>query len=299
MKELNLGLSNIKVSQIGLGGINFGTKLSQEKSFEILDTYISKGGNFIDTANNYAVWNGGDGGESERVIGEWISKHDNRKNIVIGTKLGALPKDLKTRDFSQMQGLKRETILSSVEQSLKNLKTDYIDILYLHVDDFSVPQEEVMETLHELIQLGKVKALGCSNFYAWRIENARRICEENNLTFFSVIQQRYSYLTPIMDADFFPQIPVNQDLIAYLNHYQDLTLVAYSPLLKGQYSSLDTIQDCQYLTDANRHKLEELKSVENPINTVLEYITDSFQGSVALITTSNVNHLIDIMDAII
>ena len=296
MKKLCIGNTSIKVSEIGLGTINFGTKIDVELAFSLLDTYVSLGGNFIDTANNYAVWNGGNGGESERVIGKWITKNKNREKIVIGTKVGAMPKNLEDKDFSSMQGLKREVILSSVEQSLKNLNTNYIDILYLHVDDFSVSQFEVMKTLNDLILAGKIKAIGCSNFYSWRIECARKICIENNFSFFSAIQQRYSYLKPLIDADFFPQVALNQDLDSYLKYYKDLTLVAFSPLLKGQYSSLDKIIDTKYLTENNYEKLLYLKSQGNVIGTVLKYITSSYNGSIALITTSKVEHIIEIME---
>lgn len=295
MKRICLGNTNLNVSAIGLGTINFGTKVDEELAFSLLDTYVSMGGNLIDTANNYAVWNGGDGGESERVIGKWLSKRNNRENVIIGTKVGALPRNLKDKSFSNMQGLKPAVILASVEQSIKYLNTDYIDILYLHVDDFSIPQYDVMKTLNDLIVNGKVKAIACSNFYSWRIESARKICIENDFVFFSAIQQRYSYLNPVVDADFYPQIALNQDLDSYLKYYKDLTLIAFSPLLKGQYTSLDKMIDHRYMTDDNVTKLLELKSQKNAIHTVLKYITNSYDGSVALITTSNVKHLIEIM----
>lgn len=298
MKKIRLGNSDVVVSAIGLGAINFGTKTDKDKAFAILDAYVERGGNFIDTANNYAVWNGGDGGESERVIGAWLSTRKNRENIKIATKIGALATGDKTNKFTNMQGLKREVILKAVEQSLLNLQTSYIDLLYLHVDDFSVPQLEVMQTLHELIQKGKIKAIGCSNFYTWRMESAREICTQHKFTFFSVIQQRFSYLSPLIDANFYPQIALNQDLDAYLRHYKDITLVAYSPLLKGQYTKLNQIIDEKYDTIENMSKLRNLQKKENPIHEVCKYINESYQGSIALITTSNPEHIIDIMKAL-
>lgn len=170
MEKILLGSSSLRVSNIGLGGINFGTKTSEEDSFKLMDDYINEGGNFIDTANNYAVWNGGNGGESERVIGKWLNKNNNRKEIIIATKLGALPKNIENRDFSNMQGLSRKVILESVQKSLENLNTDCIDLLYLHVDDYNTPQEETLETLNELVEKGLIKEIGCSNFRTWRIE---------------------------------------------------------------------------------------------------------------------------------
>lgn len=298
MKKIQLGNSSLFVSKIGLGAINFGTKTSKSLAFTLLDTYYNKGGNFIDTANNYAIWNGGDGGESERVIGEWLQLRKNRKDMIIATKIGALPKSKEDSSFTNMQGLKRDTIISAVHQSLHNLQTDYIDLLYLHVDDFSTPQIEVMQTLNDLINQGIVKEIACSNFYSWRIEAARQICKDNNFTFFSAVQQRYSYLTPTIDHDFFPQVALNRDMISYLEHYQDVTLVAYSPLLKGQYNS-SIIEKEEYQTVQNEKRLQYLQAhTNNPNLWVLQYITNSLSNSVALLTTSNPEHIEEIMQAI-
>ena len=153
ISKIRLGKSDLEVSKLGLGCINFGTTTDEKTSFALMDTYLENGGNFLDTANNYAFWNaGGVGGESEKVIGNWLADRGNRKDIVLATKMGALPKDIASKDFSNMEGLGRQTILEAVDKSLYNLKTDYIDLLYLHVDDFNTPQLETMSTLDELIK---------------------------------------------------------------------------------------------------------------------------------------------------
>lgn len=296
MNKINLGKSSLKVSPVGLGCINFGTKIDEKQAFELMSTYVKCGGNFLDTANNYAVWNGGDGSESEKTIGKWLKKEGNRSNIILATKLGAKPSNMNVKDFTDMQGLSRETILESVQESLENLQTDYLDLLYLHVDDFKTPQEETMATLSELVDKGVVKAIGCSNFYTWRIESARKICEKYNYHFFSAIQMRYSYLAPTIDRDFYPQVAVDQGFQKYLEHYSDLSLVAYSPLLKGQYNKQEILDD-GYDTLFNQKKLKKLLEEEkNPNQWVLNYITQQFGGSVALLTTSKIEHLIETMN---
>jgi aryl-alcohol dehydrogenase-like predicted oxidoreductase len=297
MKKIKLGTTDIKISQLGLGCINFGTTVSEERSFKLMDTYIEQEGNFFDTANNYAVWNGGDGRDSERTIGAWLKKMNNRKEVVLATKLGALPKDMNKKDFSNLQGLGDKIIFEEVEKSLDALGVEYIDLLYLHVDDFNTPQEETLNALNEVIKKGYVKEIGCSNFLAWRIESAREICAKNNYKFFSAIQQRLSYLYPAADADFFPQIVYNEELEAWLNYHEDMTLVSYSALLAGMYNK-PSITDEVYMTAHNEKKFAEVKKQENPNGFVLKKVTELHGGSVALITSSSPEHLVENMRSV-
>ncbi|MGM9935274.1 MAG: aldo/keto reductase [Clostridium sp.] len=295
MRKVQIGKSFIHSSVIGLGAINFGTKIDEDTAFKLIDNYILNGGNIIDTSNNYAVWNGGDGSESEKTIGKWIKKNGKSSDIYIATKLGALPKENGKKDFSEMQGLSRQVIIDSVNKSLENLNIDCIDLLYLHVDDFNTPQEETLGTLNELIDKGLIKEIGCSNFRTWRIESARNICMKNNYRFFCAVQQRYSYLAPTIDSDFFPQVPADKELESYIEYHKDMTLVAYSPLLGGQYNRSQIIKD-EYKTYFNEMKLKKLlKEQSDPNSYVLNYISNRFGGSIALLTTSNVKHLDDIM----
>ena len=297
MKKILLGNSSLQVSMLGLGAINFGTITNEEDSFKIMNEYIFNGGNFIDTANNYAVWNGGNGSESEKTIGKWLQNYSNRSDVIIATKLGALPKDNSSKDFSNMQGLSRAVIIDSVKKSLKNLKTDYIDLLYLHVDDYNTSQEETLCTLNELINEGVIKEIGCSNFRTWRIESARNICEKYNYKFFCAVQQRYSYLNPALEANLFPQVVANEELKDYINWHKDMTLVAYSSLLRGQYNQKEIIKD-EYKTFYNEIKLNKLLEEEkDPNSWVLKYITEQFGGSVALFSTSKTDHLKSIMQS--
>lgn len=297
MKKMLLGNSSLEVSILGLGAINFGTITNEEDSFKIINEYIFNGGNFIDTANNYAIWNGGNGSESEKTIGKWLQNYSNRSDVIIATKLGALPKDNSSKDFSNMQGLSRAVVIDSVKKSLENLKTDYIDLLYLHVDDYNTSQEETLCTLNELINEGVIKEIGCSNFRTWRIESARNICEKYNYKFFCAVQQRYSYLSPTLEANFFPQVVADEELKEYMNWYKDMTLVAYSSLLGGQYNQKEIIKD-EYKTFYNAIKLNKLlKEEKDPNSWVLKYVTEQFGGSVALFSTSKIDHLKSIMQS--
>jgi len=292
MNKLKLGLTDIEVSQFGLGCVNFGTTVTEDLSFKLMDTYIENGGNFFDTANNYAVWNGGDGRESERAIGAWLKATGNRDKIVLATKLGALAKDNQGSGFSKMQGLSEKVIFEEVEKSMKTLGVETIDLLYLHVDDFETQQEEYMEALSKLIKKGYVKAIACSNFLTWRIETARQICRKYNYPFFSAVQQRLSYLNPVLDADFYPQIPYNKELAHYLEYNKDMTLVAYSTLLDGMYNK-DSITQKAYQTVYGVEKFAEAKRHKNPNTFVINKVADMHRGTVVLLTSSKPEHLIE------
>lgn len=273
MKRLRLGSTAIEVSQFGLGCVNFGTTVSEALSFKLMDIYVENGGNIFDTANNYAVWNGGDGRESERAIGAWLKATGNREKVVLATKLGALAKNTQSTGFSQMQGLSERVIFEEVEKSMQTMGVNTIDLLYLHVDDFETQQEEYMEALSSLMKKGYVKAIGCSNFLTWRIETARQICKKHDYPFFCAVQQRMSYLNPVMDADFYPQIPYNNELGQYLDYHKDMMLVAYSTLLDGMYNQ-DAITHKAYQTVYGVEKFAEAKRHKNPNTFVINQVAD-------------------------
>lgn len=308
MKKINLGKSDLMVSQLGLGCINFGTTTSEKDSFKIMDAYVEHGGNHFDTANNYAVWNTGTAGghDSEKVIGKWFAESGLRERVVLATKIGALAA-AGTKDFLSVEGLSAKVIKKAVEDSLFALKCEYIDLLYLHIDDFKTPQEETLRALNDLVEDGVVREIGCSNFRPWRIETARQICLENDFAFFCAVQQRFSYLAPASDADFSPQVTADKALDEYINFYKDITMVAHTPLLHGIFSQLNNenadivIENEAYDTASNRKKLAVLKvelkkaGVKNPIPWLLSWSTKQFSGSVVLTTTSDPHHLIETM----
>ena len=290
MNYINMGKSGLNVSQLGLACIDLGTPIQQEQAFRIIDAYREIGGNLLDTANNYAFWNGGDGRDSERVLGQYILQNPSeRENIVLCTKLGALPTDL-SAGFAAMQGNGRRTIFEEVEKSLETMHTSYIDLLYLHVDDFNTELEETMSSLNELIEKGYVRNIGCSNFYTWRIEQARQICIKNGYKFFCAVQQRNSYLKPVIDADFDVQVAAGPELLSYIDTYKDLTLVSYAPLLHGAYAR-GVVDDVRYQTQENEERMNRIKgSGMNPNAFVLKNVIEESNG-VALFTSSDVNHL--------
>ncbi|RAK07179.1 aryl-alcohol dehydrogenase-like predicted oxidoreductase [Halanaerobium saccharolyticum] len=231
MKKVQLGNTDLQVSQMGLGCLYFGARDSKEKSFRRMDQYLAAGGNFLDTANIYSHWidDQTKGGESEKMIAEWLQARNNRSEVIIASKVG-FPYP------GTEYGTSKEQIKEEFHKSLKRLGTNYIDLYYAHTDDFGTPMEETLEAFNELITEGKVRAIGASNFKAWRLERARQIAKRNNWQSYSAIQQRYSYLRPKSGWDFGNQVAANQGLFEFVKD-TGISLVAYSPLLQGAYTN--------------------------------------------------------------
>lgn len=163
-------------SQIVLGTAPFGTGISREVSFDVLDAFVSAGGNFIDTAAVYGM------GVSEQTVGEWMKERDTRADVFISTKGGhpSLP------DWHRR--ITKTDIYSDIEASLRYLQTDYVDVYFLHRDDESQPVEAIMPILDRLVREGKTRYIGASNWTVDRINEANLFARENGMAEFAVSQ---------------------------------------------------------------------------------------------------------------
>lgn len=222
--------NGLQVSPVALGAMDFGTTTSKQAAFAVLDAYLDMGGNFIDTSNNYAHWNG-TGDESETLLGEYFASRKCRDKVVLATKVGF-------DRHGKGQGLKKEQIEYWIDESLRKLQTDYIDLYYAHTDDPHTPLEETMDTFHRLVEKGKVRHLGGSNYDTWRFSEANAIAQ----TPYTVMQQWFTYLHP--RADIAPQYTFNEatnrERLRYLAS-KNIPLVAYSCLAKGGYENPDRL----------------------------------------------------------
>jgi len=186
MQLRSLGRTGIQVSPLMLGGNVFGWTADETNSFAILDAFVAAGGNFIDTADVYSVWAPGHvGGESESVIGKWLKRSGKRSQVVLATKVGfPLSADKK--------GLSAAYIERAVEDSLKRLQTEYIDVYFSHTDDASVPLEETLRAYQRLIEKGKVRVIGASNYTADRVRAAMAASKQHDLPIYQVLQPQYN-----------------------------------------------------------------------------------------------------------
>jgi aryl-alcohol dehydrogenase-like predicted oxidoreductase len=231
------GPAGQRVSALCLGTLPFGTRVDEAAAFAVLDRFHEAGGTFIDTANTYAFWaEGATGAESEIVIGNWLRSRGVRDEMVIATKVGALPEPIGAPWPEGAEGLSAPVIRRQVEASLRNLGTDRIDVYYSHIDDRATAVEETMEAYAGLIAAGKVGMAGCSNFAAWRVEESRGAAVRGGWQPYVAAQQRYTYLRPRPGADFGVNPHASEELLDDVRAHPELTLVAYTTQLTGAYT---------------------------------------------------------------
>jgi len=186
MKHRPLGRSGLTVPPLCFGCNIFGWTVDEISSFRLLDTVLEHGLTFLDTADVYSRWVAGhSGGESETIIGKWMKARGNRNRIILATKVGM---DMGNGNV----GLKPDYIARAVEDSLRRLQTDYIDLYQSHKDDETTPQEETLAAYDRLIKAGKVRAIGASNFSAQRLKSALDVSKATGLPRYETMQPEYS-----------------------------------------------------------------------------------------------------------
>lgn len=186
MQIRELGRSGLKTSPLALGGNVFGWTADEARSFEVLDAFVAAGGQLIDTADKYSSWvPGNSGGESETMIGKWLRRSGKRDRVLIATKCGM---DL----GGDRKGLSRRHVLRSVDESLRRLGIDCIDLYQAHIDDPVTPMEETLATYADLIKAGKIRAIGASNYSAERLSLALATSKSLGLPRFETLQPEYN-----------------------------------------------------------------------------------------------------------
>ncbi|MGH6894711.1 MAG: aldo/keto reductase [Dongiaceae bacterium] len=216
MQKRRLGKSDLYVAPLCLGGNVFGWTADVTTSFALLDAFVDAGFNFIDTADVYSKWAPGHhGGESEIIIGDWLKRRGKRHELVIATKVGSEMGPGK-------KGLKKAYILRAVEDSLRRLGTDRIDLYQSHFDDLETPVEEPLEAYAILIRQGKVRAIGASNFTAERLAAALEASRRDGLPRYETLQPQYTLMERAFEAELGP-----------LCHRHGLGVIPYYGLASG------------------------------------------------------------------
>ena len=221
MEYVKLGNTGLDVSRICLGSMSFGTAegwfhnqwaLDEEDSRAIIKKALDLGINFFDTANVYAK------GNSEAILGRALKDFANRDEVVIATKVRG-----KMHDRPNGEGLSRKAIMSEIDNSLKRLGTDFVDLYIIHRWDYNTPIEETMETLHDIVKVGKARYIGASAMYAWQFQKALYMAEKNGWTRFVSMQNHYNLIYREEEREMMP-----------LCREEKIASTPYSPLASGR-----------------------------------------------------------------
>ncbi|RYE90886.1 MAG: aldo/keto reductase, partial [Oxalobacteraceae bacterium] len=220
-----LGRSGLQVQPIVFGGNVFGWSADEATSFALLDAFVDAGFNLIDTADAYSGWVPGNrGGESETIIGRWLARSGKRDKVLIATKVAK---------WSEHPGLSPENIAAAVEDSLARLQTDVIDLYQAHEDDESIPLEATLAAFGRLIEQGKVRAIGASNYSAARLRDALDISEQYTLPRYESLQPEYNlYDRAGYEAELEPLVRERE--LGVISYYS-----LASGFLTGKYRSAD------------------------------------------------------------
>jgi aryl-alcohol dehydrogenase-like predicted oxidoreductase len=262
MEKRDLGKSGIKVTPFCFGGNVVGWTANEQTSFNLLDTFVDSGFDFIDTADVYSIWvPGNKGGDSEMIIGKWLKKSGKRDKVIIATKVGK-PMG------SDKKGLSKAYITRAVEDSLKRLQTDYIDLYQAHDDDKETSLTETLEAFTSLIKEGKVRAIGASNYEAERLKEALKVSKDNGLASYQSLQPEYNLYDR---ADYEKELePVCRENELGVITYYSLA----SGFLTGKYRSENDLSKSKrgqgikrYLNDRGFKILDALNKVAKAYNT--------------------------------
>ena len=223
MIKRRLGQSPLEVAPLVLGGNVFGWSADEKRSFELLDAFVDAGFNLIDTADVYSAWAAGNrGGESEAIIGRWLRHSGKREQVLLATKVGK---------WSEHPGLSPVNIRQAVEASLQRLQTDHIDLYQAHEDDASVPLAETLGAFGRLIEEGKVRVIGASNYGVDRLAEALAVSKQHDLPRYESLQPEYNLVSRAgYEAELEPLI--RREQIGVLSYYG-----LASGFLSGKYRS--------------------------------------------------------------
>jgi aryl-alcohol dehydrogenase-like predicted oxidoreductase len=297
MEKRKLGNSGLEVAPLAFGGNVFGWTVDEPTSFVLLDAFVEAGFNLIDTADMYSRWvQGHSGGESETIIGKWLKRSGKRAKVIIASKVG---KEMGPNS----QGLSKTYILQAVEDSLRRLQTDYIDLYQSHDDDPETPLEETLEVYDQLIRQGKIRAIGASNYSAQRLAQSLEVSEQTGYP-------RYESLQPLFNL--YDRVDYEKELEP-LCREKGLGVISYfslaSGFLTGKYRSKDDLSKGargdfvkKYLNERGFRIIETLDRVAQqhnmtPVKVALAWLISHPSITAPIASATNLEQLNELIEA--
>ncbi|WP_252108206.1 MULTISPECIES: aldo/keto reductase [unclassified Halomonas] len=296
MNKHPLGRSGIEIAPLAFGGNVFGWTADEKRSSELLDRFVERGFNAVDTADVYSSWAPGHrGGESEKVLGKWLKQSGKRNDIVLMSKVGL---------WEARKGLSRSNIEAAVNDSLTRLNTDYLDVYFAHTDDQDTPLEETLTAFSKLIEAGKVRTIGASNYSAGRLRQALDVSKEQGLPRYELIQPLYN----LVERDKY------EGELKTLASEQALGVVSYfslaSGFLTGKYKTLEDTKGSDreqflghYFDERGKRVLGELLSVADeldakPAQVALAWLLAKDGVTAPIASATKLEQLDDTLDAV-
>jgi aryl-alcohol dehydrogenase-like predicted oxidoreductase len=297
MQRIKLGKSDLEVPVICLGGNVYGWTLPEADSLRQLDAALEAGLNFVDTADVYSRWvPGHKGGESETILGKWLAKGNKRSNVILATKVGQDMGDGK-------KGLTAANIEQAVEDSLRRLQTDYIDLYQAHTDDQHTPLEETLSAFDKLVRQGKVRHIGASNYSGARLAQAMKTSKDNGLVSYVCLQPEYNLVVrEKFETDLLPV--VQEHTLAVIPYF-----ALAAGFLTGKYRSKKDADGkarsgivSKYLNEWGFHVIDALDEVakahqSTPARVALAWLMVQPGVTAPIASATSDEHLTDLIEA--
>jgi len=299
MEKRALQGTDLTVSKLCMGTVNFGTTLTQDQSHAHLDCFMAHGGNFLDTAHVYSDWIPGETSRSEKIIGRWL-KRQNRRDVILCTKGGHF--DFAAQEISRVTP---EQIRIDLDESLDYLQTDYIDLYMLHRDNPALPVSEIMDCLNEFVQSGRVRYLACSNWSSARTAEANAYARRTGKSVFVVNELMWSMARINKNAIPSDYVVIDDDMMR-LGRETGLNFMCFTALAKGYFTRrfagkpLSDELHRTYDNAFNEQLFELLGSLENSeavTRKCLRYFDEQDVTAIPIVSCSSMEQLIQCMRA--
>lgn len=282
-KRINIQKTDLSIHPLGLGTVNAGLAWDGPDADRIFDTFVSLGGNLIDTAHVYSDWVKPEKARSERVVGDWLARSGKRNHVVLVTKGGHPDMTVENPDTHRSR-MRRADMVSDLDSSLKQLRTEYIDLYFYHRDDLEQPVEELIEVMEDFRRAGKIRYYGCSNWTTERMQAADRYCAEKGYRGFAANQALYNlgyrYMNPLPDDTL---VYADEQMQQYHLENPCNLLMPYMGVCSGFFHKYakggqDAVKDSPYCTPGNIKMAERVKELCEKYHATVSQVVLGFFG---------------------